>query len=1048
MKLAIQSPPPPRCAGVAMVRNEADVIELWARYNLRVLDSLHVIDHGSQDNTADLLAQLAAEGLPLVLHTWNDPSHTQAEAMRAVARPLAASGTVDFLVPLDADELLATDRASLHQMLQALPAGNAGAMRWRTYLPPASAEDDPYFFRCMHRYRSLELEELDKVIAPADLLATHSWQMGNHNLHCDTDGEPAPRQRLPLVLAHYPIRSQWQLRRKVMQGAHACRIKAVRIRHESWHWLALEQALAQAQSQGIALDLQPLALAYSYSNQAEQVAQQQVLEGAIDPAPELHVRYDAKPLNSETMTKLIEQSSQDHTEQLAQLGHAEFNTGNQAWRSGDPALALEHYSQASLLNPSLAVAHLGRARCLVQLGQLMAAREAFAAALRLEPANYSAWLEAGHLCRQMGELQQAAGAYQRAVDASPQRFEAHLAMARVLEQLGQPSVAEQAFAQALALAGQGDGGSPARMAETAHRMGRYRLESGDARGAVRALAEGLRALQGAQPDANLEAEIRIDMGEALWRLGRTEEAQAQMSAASAATAEHTLARLAALAFRLNLWQEAGEVARRNLALHPSSATATWNLAHLLAECWQMDEAEQLLARAETLAPMPNATAMRASIAGRRGDASEALRLYRQLAARPETGGQYASSAAMSSLYCDELSPQEVARLHRQLFEPLGQGARSRDSFRRAPLAGRRLKVGLVTADFHHQHPVNIFMQPVLRELDRARIELYVYFTGVSYDDQTRLAQRRTEHWVEVTTLNDVQLARRIDDDGIDVLLDLAGHTGQQRMHLFAKRAAPVQATYLGYPGSTGVPNMDWVVGDPVVTPPEADALCSERVYRLPDVVFCYAPEADYPLPAMPDAWAARPLTFGSFNNVPKLTTRTLALWARVLQAVPGSRLLLKAPSFGDASAVRAFRQRLQGLGVDLGRVEFRGPTGLADMMAEYADVDIALDPLPYNGGTTSLQALWMGVPVLTMEGGHFVSRMGASFMRAAGLRQWVAHSDDDLVAKAATLAADRDGLLAIKRSLRAQLLQRPGWNAAAQSQALAAAFEHMAASWR
>jgi protein O-GlcNAc transferase len=747
------------------------------------------------------------------------------------------------------------------------------------------------------------------------------------------------------------------------------------------------------------------------------------------------------------MKNSTEADHQDPAEHMAQLGHAEFNAGNQAWRRGDPALALEHYSQASLLNPALTVAHLGRARCLVQLGQMMAAREAFAAVLRLEPANYSAWLEAGHLCRQMGELQQAAGAYQRAVDASPQRFEAHLAMARVLEQLGQPSVAEQAFAQALNLAARGDGGSPARVAETAHRMGRYRLESGDAHGAMRALAQGLGVLDGAKPDINLEAEIRIDMGEALWRLGRTREAQAEMSTASAASAEPTLARLAALAFRLNLWEEASEVARRNLALHPDSATATWNLAHLLAECWQMDEAEQLLARAETLAPMPNATAMRASIAGRRGDASEALRLYLQLAAQPETAGQYASSAAMSSLYCEELSPQEVARLHRQLFKPLGEGARSRDSSRRAPLAGRRVKVGLVTADFHHQHPVNIFMQPVLRELDRSRIELYVYFTGVSYDDQTRLAQRRTEHWVEVTTLNDTQLARRIDDDGIDLLLDLAGHTGQQRVSLFARRAAPVQATYLGYPGSTGVPNMDWVIGDSVVTPADADDLCSEQVYRLPEVVFCYAPEADYPLPAMPDAWAARPLTFGSFNNVPKLTTRTLTLWARVLQAVTDSRLLLKAPSFGDPSAVRLFGQRLQGLGVDLGRVEFRGPTGLADMMSEYANVDIALDPLPYNGGTTSLQALWMGVPVLTMEGGHFVSRMGASFMKATELSQWVARSDDDLVAKAVALTADRTGLLAIKRGLRAQLLQRPGWDAAAQTRALEAAWERMAA-WR
>jgi predicted O-linked N-acetylglucosamine transferase (SPINDLY family) len=162
--------------------------------------------------------------------------------------------------------------------------------------------------------------------------------------------------------------------------------------------------------------------------------------------------------------------------------------------------------------------------------------------------------------------------------------------------------------------------------------------------------------------------------------------------------------------------------------------------------------------------------------------------------------------------------------------------------------------------------------------------------------------------------------------------------------------------------------------------------------------------------------------------VPKLTPRTLALWAQILKAVPASRLLLKAPSFSDGGAVRLFGERLQKLGVDLARVEFRGPTGLTDMMAEYADVDIALDPVPYNGGTTTLQALWMGVPVVVKEGQNFVSRMGASFMRAAGLPEWVAASDEDYVAIAARMAADRQALLQLKAGLRARLQKAPAWD--------------------
>lgn len=721
-----------------------------------------------------------------------------------------------------------------------------------------------------------------------------------------------------------------------------------------------------------------------------------------------------------------------------------FNAANAAWRAQDWAGALAEYEAALAAEPAFELALLGRARALVRLGQWMPAREAFAALLRAHPQQYSGWLEAGHLCRQMGELQQAAGAYQRALDAAPERYEAPLAMARVLHQLDQKPLASQAFEQAMALAkAQGIAkGSATLPAEVAHRMGQYLLELVDNAAAAQVLQMALQTLSG-QGDVSRLAEVQMDLGEALLRLGQQDAALQVLTQASAATEEPTLARLGALAFRHNLWQEGLMVLRKCVDLYPQSATARWNLAHLMAECWQMDEAEQVLQEAEKLGPMPGAKSMRASIAGRQGDADTALRLYRELASESGEPGKLASSSAMSSLYSDQLSAQEVADLHRELFAPLGQGARTRESFVRAPLAGRRIKLGLVSADFHHQHPVNIFMQPVLREIDRSRFEVFLYFTGVSYDDQTRLAQQRIEHWVEATTLNDTQLAKRIDADGIDLLLDLAGHTGQQRMSLFGKRAAPVQATYLGYPGSTGVPNMDWIIGDALVTPEADDGLCSERVARLPGLVFCFAPEEDYPSPAFDDALALRPLTFASFNNVTKLTPRTLRLWAQILHAVPGSRLLLKAPSFSDKGAVRVFSERLQTLGVDLARVEFRGPTGLSDMMAEYAEVDIALDPVPYNGGTTSLQAMWMGVPVVTQRGSHFVSRMGSSFMVAAGLPEWVTEDDSGYVRVAVQMAQDRAQLLSLKRGLRERLKVRRGWDLIAHTRALEAAFGAM-----
>lgn len=720
---------------------------------------------------------------------------------------------------------------------------------------------------------------------------------------------------------------------------------------------------------------------------------------------------------------------------VAQEAAQAFNLGNAKFKEGLWAQALACCEQALAIEPGLEQAWLQKARCLVRLEQWMPAREAFAQTLRLNPQNYSAWLEAGHLCKQMGELVQAALSYQRAIDVEPQRYEALLGMARVLALQGQQQVSDQAYSDAVRAA---EASGQDKVRQVHHLMGQYLLEMGAAVAAVRCFRLALQCCSAS--DVDDAAEIQMDAAIALLRIGRREEALAMLSQASGASREATLARLAMLSFRQNLWQEAIEVSRRNVALHPQSATALWNLAHLLSECWQMDEADRVLQQAEAIEPMPGAQALRAAMAGRTGDVDRTLALYLDLARNKDPQGAYASSAAMSSLYSDKLSAQEVADLHRQLFASLGQGARAADSFNRAPLPGRRLRVGLVSADFHHQHPVNIFMQPVLRELDKSRIELFVYFTGDSHDEQTALARSRTEHWREVATLNVTQLAKRIDADAIDVLMDLAGHTGQHRMRLFGQRAAPVQLTYLGYPGSTGVPNMDGIIGDAIVTPESGDTLCSEKVYRLPGVVFCYAPETDYPLPTFSPAMAQRPLTFASFNNVPKLTPRTLSLWARVLEAVPGSRLLLKAPSFSDQGAIRIFGERLQALGVDLARVEFRGPVGLTDMMAEYADVDIALDPVPYNGGTTSLQAMWMGVPVLTQMGTHFVSRMGASFMTAAGLSDWVSVDDEDYVRIACAKAVDRQALLELKRGLRARLQANPAWDAVAHTRALEAAW--------
>lgn len=720
-----------------------------------------------------------------------------------------------------------------------------------------------------------------------------------------------------------------------------------------------------------------------------------------------------------------------------------FNLGNVLLDLGrweDSATAMR---QALALNSEMLGAMMQLARCEVKLDQLEGARMHFEAILQIDSNNFSAWLEYGHVFRAQGATKPMLQAYQRAANCSPQRWEGFLTLTRSLEEVGQWDLAAVNYQRAMSLAGASAAEvaadtktslSPQSRVRAVHwRMAKYRLERGDVARALESMRQTLMAARiehQSHPIAPDEtAEMQIDLGDILMRLGMTQEAHRAFEKASIATSEATLVRLADLSFRYNLWKEAQEVLKRNVELHPKSALALWNLAHSYAESWQMDDAMATLAKAEAIAPQPGAASMRASVAGRTGDVETALKLYKSLADAEGPFSRMRSSAAMSSLYSDQLSAAEVASLHKELFTPMGEGCRSVASFQNQREPGKCLRVGLISADFHHQHPVNIFMQPVLARLNRNAFEVTIYFTGVSYDDQTQLARSRAAHWVECTRLNDAQLARRIEDDGIDILIDLAGHTSLNRMAMFAQRAAPVQITFLGYPSSTGVPNIDYLVADPIVAPVGSEPLYSEMVVRLPHTVFCFSPEIDYPYPVYGKEHTLRPLTFGSFNNVPKLTHHTLALWARVLAAVPNSRLLLKAPSFQDDGAVKAFKARLSALGVAEDRVEFRGPVGLSDMMAEYADVDIALDPVPYNGGTTTLQAMWMGVPVVVKAGNNFVSRMGASFMTAADLSDWVAKDDDAYVAIAVKQASDRKALLKLKQGLRKRLQSLPGWDA-------------------
>ena len=703
------------------------------------------------------------------------------------------------------------------------------------------------------------------------------------------------------------------------------------------------------------------------------------------------------------------------------------------------AEALPLIDEALILSSPLAQGWLLKSRCLSGLGNERASREALDRALTLNVDNDVAWLELAESYRLAGDLNQAAVAYQKAIDLNPTAHAALMGKARLLLQQGHFDSARQLWHEAMAAAAQSESTKRDQRAMTLT-MGQDLMAIGRLNDALSCFDLSLRMIPNEMQEER--AEILVDAADCVLRLGERERAEQWLLQASESTVLETLMRLASVCLRYAFTTKALEALQRATSLYPASRTGWTQLAYTQAECWQMDDALASAAKIEALGGDDALPAIKALVARRLGDVNTAMTIYGELVQREPIPGEYASRMAQCSLYSDLLSPIESLGLRQSLFMRLGERARPRASFMRPPLEGRRIRLGILSADFQRQKPVNILMQPVLRLIDRSRFEVSVYYTGDVQDEQTTLARSRAEHWLDAVSLTDTQLADRIDTDQIDVLLDLTGLNAHHRIAMLARRVAPVQMSYLGFPGNTGVPNMDYFFGDAVVTPLSDEVIDESAVIRLPGTVYCYAPEENYALPDYAVKMAGRPLTFASFSDAAKLTEQTLLLWAKVMHAVPDSRLLLKSRSFDDVQAIEFFRNRLLALGVPAMRLEFRGSSDVAEMMSSYADTDMLLDPIPCNGGVVSLQAMWMGVPVITMLGSDYAARLGASFMQAAGLDEWVADSDDAYVEIAQRMAANRPMLLALKSTMRTRLKHAPAWDPVAYTNHLASSIEH------
>lgn len=453
----------------------------------------------------------------------------------------------------------------------------------------------------------------------------------------------------------------------------------------------------------------------------------------------------------------------------------------------------------------------------------------------------------------------------------------------------------------------------------------------------------------------------------------------------------------------------------------SDANALLDAGALLSEFGFIGRARECFERASRLAPADlRPLANLANLARDAGSHGEARRLYATLLQHLPDHPVVRRNALVGMEYDPGVSDAErlaQATAWGNWAIARAGGQRTRPELK--PLAGRPLRIGYVSADFC-QHTVGLFVKDVLAAHDQSRVVAFAY-SARQVEDWVTAAIRKACTFRDVSAMSDIELAEQIRQDDIDVLVDLSGHTAGSRLTAFAYRPAPVMVSWLGYFATTGLDCMDAVLLDEWHAPPGTEAQFAEQIIRLPGGRFCYQPvpfaPSVAPLPAVRNEY----VTFGSFNNTAKLNEGVFDVWAGVLAAVPDARLVLKWRTFHDeglrGSVIDSFARR----GIAVERIELRGPSFHAELLKEYGEIDIALDPFPFTGGLTSCEALWMGVPVVTWPQERVVSRQTFALLSAIGLPQLAAKDAADYVRIAAELAADRERLAEMRDSLRQRM---------------------------
>ena len=670
--------------------------------------------------------------------------------------------------------------------------------------------------------------------------------------------------------------------------------------------------------------------------------------------------------------------------------------------------AISSYQKALDLEPAYADAYNNMGNAFKDQGKLDEAISSYQKALQLRPDDAEVYNNLGNAFKDQSRLDEAISSYQKALELKPDLAKVYNNLGAAFKDQGKLSEAISSYEKALELKPD--------FAEAYNNLGNAFNKQGKLDEAISSYQKALQL----RPD---DAEVYNNLGNAFKDQGNLSEAISSYEKVLQLKPDYAEAynNLGAAFKDQGKLSEAISSYEKALELKPDFAEAYNNLGAAFKDQGRLSEAISSYEKALELKPdFAEAYNNLGAAFKDQGRLSEAISNYqRALELKPDFAVAH-SNLLFSLHYHDSIDPVRLFSQHQQWAaqhaSPLATTIEPHLNDRSAE---RCLRVGYVSPDFS-MHSVAYFIEAVLASHDRSAFEIFCYSDVACPDPVTDRLKGLASCWRDIIGMSDEQVADLIRSDQIDILVDLAGHTAYNRMLLFVRKPAPVQVTYLGYPNTTGLPTMDYRITDAWSDPPgEIDNLYSEELVRLPHGFLCYQPPKDGPDVAKLPALSTGQITFGSFNNLCKITREVVALWSTILSAVPNARLIMKSKALAD----RETRQRMQEMfvqnGVSAAQVKLIGfIPSFAEHLALYNSVDIGLDTFPYNGTTTTCEALWMGVPVIVLAGDYHASRVGLSLLSNIGLTDLITETSEAYVDTAVRLAGDLNWLQHLRTDLR------------------------------